>query len=112
MLDKAQTITFENEQIVIGEFRYSLDDIQRYEFANSSECGLTDINGNLTDISINTKGLVTFAKEEDITSAHIYTLDGRECYTTRNGLTLDFSTEPAGVYIISFANKSFKIIKR
>lgn len=43
MLDNAKTMTFENDQIVIGDCRWMLDDILRYEFANSSECGLTDI---------------------------------------------------------------------
>lgn len=68
--------------------------------------------GDLTSISINPKGFVTFKNEEDIGSAKVFTLDGRECYAIRRGMTLDFSTESAGVYIIFFANKSFKIIKR
>ncbi len=111
-LDKAHTIVFENEQVVIGNMQFPNDDILRYEFANSSECGLTDIKGDLSDVAIYPEGFITFARVDDVESAHVYTVDGRECPTVRVGLTLDFSSEPAGVYIIYFATKSFKIVKR
>lgn len=108
----ATEITFTGTQINIGPKSMNLDDVARYEFTGMSGIDDVVIDGDIDGLQIDSRGIIVFPDAALCAIARVYSASGAECACTKNGDTLDFSGQPAGVYVISTGDKSLKMAKR
>jgi len=108
----AAEITFTGTQINIGTTSMNLDDVARYEFTDMSGIDDVIIDCDIDGLQINPRGIIVFTNASLCSSARVYSASGVECACTKSGDTLDFSGQPAGVYVISVGNKSLKMAKK
>lgn len=109
-LNDASEITFSDNLIHIGTYDFLIANLIRYEFADSNNSGITEIEGDLSNLKIDTKGIIEFPME--VKEVAVYDLKGNRCHFIRNGNKIDFTNLPADIYLIKIGNSSFKLLKK
>lgn len=110
-LESASDIRFSDNDLVIGDNTFPIQDIVRYEFADTSLLG-DIINDNMKGMTIYPDGLIKFPQGMDLTKVHLYDVRGVEYTPDIQGNTLVFGNVEAGIYVINIDGVSFKIVKK
>ena len=108
----ASEITFDKNIISIGSYSFNMDMLKKYLFSDSSQLGVEDIEGDISGLKIDPKGIITFDQSMAITSIDVWNVNGIAQPFNRSGNTIDFHSLPSNVYVIKIGQTSFKILKK
>lgn len=110
LLKDMSEISFTNNLIHIGEHEFFLDKLIRYEFADSNNAGISEIEGDLSNLRIDSRGIIEFST--DVNDISVYDLKGNSCHFIRNGNKIDITGLPKEIYLIKIGKTSFKLLKK
>lgn len=111
-IDDASEISFDGSIISIGSYSFNMDLLKKYMFADSSQLGIQDIDGDVPGLIVDPKGIITFDDGMSDATVDVCNVNGIVQTFRRNGNTVDFSSLPPDVYIVKIGQASIKILKK
>lgn len=107
----ASEITFGVQTMNIGTYDFLLENVSRYEFADSESLGIEEILGDMPGIKIDPRGIISFPTA--ITNeVGVYNTHGIKCNVTVRENEIDMRSLPTDVYLVKIGNSSIKFLKK
>lgn len=111
-VSEACEISINGGVLTIGSLQYDIYNINKYEFVNSGDSGISEVEGNLDGFVFNPEGLIYIPSKLSDEKVRIFSISGVEyAAKTENG-TIDLTALKKGIYIISVGTITFKFAKR
>lgn len=110
-------ISFENGIMSIGIEETHVDNIVKYTIENSSNTGVKHLDSSKQNIDISriAQGFVAIVNDEG-QPVHLYNMDGISLPVKTNRVgssaTIDFSSAPSGIYVLTIGSQSIKCRKQ
>lgn len=110
-IKEAGEITFSSQTMNVGTYDFLLDNLSKYEFADSESLGIEEISGDISGIKIDPSGLITFpmAIAEEV---RVYNTHGIKCNVNIRDNEIDMRSLPTEVYLVKVGNSSIKFLKK
>ena len=108
----ASEITFDANLMVIGSEIYNMNLLKKYYFADSENLGVQEISGEITGLTIDPKGLISFGESLETENIEVYNLSGLSQPFHLIGNVIDIRNLQPDVYIVKIGAASIKLVKK
>lgn len=112
-LDDANIITFNDNQMNVGNHIFDMGNLIKYEFSDNDGIGvgIMSVTGDITGFCFDSRGIITVPDAIELHDVHIYLTNGIECSYKIIGNSIDISDLDDEIYLVKIGNISFKYKK-
>lgn len=110
--ESVEDISFSGDKMSIGTYNFTLQDVEKYEFADASSVISIKDDGCSLQIKFDPKGIVYFDETIKIGPITVSDISGIPCRIKTAPGIVDFSHCSPGIYIVSIGSESIKVIKQ
>lgn len=110
-IKEATEITFGAQTMNVGAYDFFLENVSKYEFADSQNLGIEEITGDISGIKIDPHGIISFPNEINV-EVGVYDTHGIKCEVMVSGKEINMRTLPADIYLVKIGSSSIKFLKK